>query len=299
LSATTPEGRVKLELFEGPLDLLLYLIRKEEIDIHDIPIVEVTAQYQALLESLRRSGLLDLDFAGDYFLLAATLIQIKTRMLLPRPDGGDVDEPIEDPRLDLVRQLLEYERYREAAMELRERAEVAGTMMGRPDAAVQHLYGGDAGLDVDLLALARAFRKVLDDKRLRTPHVFRPSRFTVRDRIRTVLEALAAPREAGRPCLFTELFEEGTIEEAVVTFLAILELVKRGFLRCRQAHLLDDIELELVPEADRPAIDVLAPSEFDEKAARPEDAESFEVSDPGMGDDEDDVPGDRLDPDEE
>jgi segregation and condensation protein A len=189
-----------------------------------------------------------------------------------------------------VRQLLEYERYRDAAMLLRERADMASSMVPRPDAAVQHLFGGDAGLDVDLLALARAFRKVLEDKRLRTPHVFKPSRWTVRDRIRQVIEALAVPRDADRPHLFSELFDEGTIEEAVVMFLAILELVKRGVLRCRQDRLLEDIALELVPEDERPRIDALAPSEFDEKAARPEDAEGFEASDPGLVDDEDAIP---------
>ena len=95
-----PEGRIKLPVFEGPLDLLLYLIRKHELDIHDLPIVDVTTQYTAMLEHLREAGLLDLDFAGDYFLLAATLIQIKTRMLLPRPPSIDGEEPLEDPRAE-------------------------------------------------------------------------------------------------------------------------------------------------------------------------------------------------------
>ena len=131
MPAEAQEGHLRLGLFEGPLDLLLYLIRKTEIDVHDIPIVEITAQYQAMLEQLRRAGLLDLDFAGDYFLMAATLIQIKARMLLPRPAEDAGGEPMEDPREDLVRQLLEYERYREAAMMLREKADVAATMLTR------------------------------------------------------------------------------------------------------------------------------------------------------------------------
>jgi segregation and condensation protein A len=272
------EGRVKLDLFEGPLDLLLYLIRKNEIDVHDIPIVEVTQQYQAILDHARRHGLLDLEFAGDYFLLAATLIQIKTRMLLPRPAGSEGGEDAEDPRRELVLQLLEYERFREAALMLQERREIAATMLGRPDEAVRELRDGESYLDVDLLALARAFRKVLEDRRLRTPHVFEPSRFTVRDRIRHVLARLEQATD-GR-LSFVALFEEATVEEAVVTFLALLELVKRGFVRCRQARADADLELLLVPEADRPpAEDALVASEFDEPRPPPDESEGGEVSD--------------------
>lgn len=266
-TAPAPEGRVKLPVFEGPLDLLLYLIRKNEIDIHDIPIVEITGQYTAMLDGLRQSGLLELDFAGDYFLLAATLIQIKTRMLLPRPPSIDGEEPLEDPRADLVRQLLEYERYREAAMLLKEKGDLASTMLTRPDESVKHLQGPEAAFDADLVALAKAFRKVLEDKRLRTPHVLSASRFTVRERIADVLAALERPREAGTDVTFISLFDEGSIEEAVVTFLAILELVKRGFVRIAQPRLLEDIVLVLVPVAERPDIDAMAPSEFDEPAA--------------------------------
>ena len=265
--APAPEGRVRLPVFEGPLDLLLYLIRKNEIDVHDIPIVEVTQQYTAMLDQLRQAGLLDLDFAGDYFLLAATLIQVKTRMLLPRAPLIDGEEPFEDPRADLVRQLLEYERYREAAMLLKEKADLASTMLTRPDESVKHLHGTEVALDADLVSLAKAFRKVLEDKRLRTPHVLSHSRYTVRDRISHVLALLERPREAGTIFLFSSLFDEGTIEEAVVTFLAILELVKRGFVRVAQPRLLQDIELVLVPSQERPDADALAPSEFDEPDA--------------------------------
>lgn len=263
-TAPAPEGRVRLPVFEGPLDLLLYLIRKNELDIHDIPIVEVTAQYTGMLDGLKQAGLLDLDFAGDYFLLAATLIQIKTRMLLPRPPSIDGEEPMEDPRADLVRQLLEYERYREAAMLLKEKADLASTMVSRPDESVKHLHGPEAAFDADLVSLAKAFRKVLEDKKLRTPHVLSASRYTVRERIAHVLAVLERPREAGHEVTFVSLFEEGTIEEAVVTFLAILELVKRGFVRVTQPRLLEDIALVLVPASERPDADAFAPSEFDE-----------------------------------
>lgn len=270
IGVSVDEGRVKLDLFEGPLDLLLYLIRKQELDIHDIPIAQVTRQYQAMLDHARAHDLLDLEFAGDYFLMAATLIQIKTRMLLPRPAESEVDE-LDDPRQELVRQLLEYERFREAALLLQEKREVAATMLSRPASAVKQLEGVEAPLEVDLLALAKAFRKVLEEKRLRTPHVFEPSRYTVRDRISHVLEVLEG---RGGEAPFAALFEEGTVEEAVVTFLAILELVKRGFLRCRQPDPLRDISLELVPEDDRPpSADALVSSEFDESPPLPDAAE--------------------------
>lgn len=272
------EGRIKLDLFEGPLDLLLYLIRKQEIDIHDIPIVQVTRQYQAILDQAREHDLLDLEFAGEYFLLAASLIQIKTRMLLPRPEPGEEEEP-EDPRQGLVQQLLEYERYREAALMLQEQCEVAATMIERPDELVEHLRDGESYLHVDLLGLAKAFRKVLEDKRLRTPHVFEPSKYTVRDRIRHVLDTLA--EAAGRSARFEDLFEEATIEEAVVTFLALLELIKRGFVRCTQDGPDASIILDLVPEDERPAAeDALAASEFDDSAAATDESVDDEGPEP-------------------
>ncbi len=254
------DGRLKLDLFEGPLDLLLYLIRKHEVDVHDIPIVEVTQQYQVMLDEARRAGLIDLDFAGDYFLMAATLIQIKARMLLPR-DPEVEGEDAEDPRRELVQQLLEYERFKEAAMLLQERGELTATMHSRPAEALKQDHGLEGLLEVDLLALAKAFRKVMDDKRLRTPHVFSPSRFTVGGRIRHLLSSLSETE----PRSFVGLFEEGTIEECVVTFLALLELAKRGFLRFWQTLGEEEIKLELVPESERPESSLAdAASEFDE-----------------------------------
>jgi segregation and condensation protein A len=253
------DGRLKLDLFEGPLDLLLYLIRKHEVDVHDIPIVEVTQQYQEMLDEARREGLLDLDFAGDYFLMAATLIQIKSRMLLPRDEDAD-GESAEDPRRELVQQLLEYERFKEAAMLLQERGELTATMHPRPAAALKADHDIEDVLEVDLLALAKAFRQVMEEKRLRTPHVFAPSRYTVGGRIRHLLGGLSETE----PRSFAGLFEEGTIEECVVTFLALLELAKRGFLRCWQEPGEDEIRLALVPESERPDSSLAdAASEFD------------------------------------
>ena len=144
---------------------------------------------------------------------------------------------------------------------LRERGEVASSMHPRSDAAVRDLHGGEPPLAVDLLMLARAFRQVLEEKRLRTPHVYEPSRYTVRDRINYLMRTLST---AGHPLAFTAIFEEGTVEEAVVTFLALLELAKRGALRIRQDASRGEISLELVPEELRPVeFDATASSEFD------------------------------------
>jgi segregation and condensation protein A len=284
------DGRLRLDVFEGPLDLLLYLIRKNEIDIHDIPIADITAQYQAILEAALRDGLLDLDFAGEYFLLAATLIQIKAKLLLPQPTLAPGEVPPEDPRRALVEQLLEHERFREAAMLLHEKAELCSTQLLRPEASVRHLWAaGDAPIDADLLALARAFQKVLEDRRLRQPHVLAPTRYTVREQMRHVLSLLrGAPGDPPR-LPFLALFVDGTLEEAIATFLALLELVKRNFVRVRQEDPLGDIDLELAATEGALGEELLLESEFDrpsaavEVAAREdESASDGEVVDEGL-----------------
>lgn len=264
ISVAVGDARLRLDLFEGPLDLLLYLIRRSEIDVHDIPIVEVTAQYQDMIERARDAGLLDLDVAGDYFLMAATLIQIKTRMLLPRP--ADEDGLAEaDPRRELVQQLLEYERFKEAASLLRERMDLVATMVARPPEALEEVHGTiEPNLEVDLIVLAKAFQGVMQEKRLRTPHVLPPLRYTVGDRIRHVLRALDRRGETAGRTPFRSLFQEGTLEELIATFLALLELAKRGFVRCVQRDPDADIEVELTPADDRPdAAQADAASEFD------------------------------------
>ncbi|MEW6758229.1 MAG: segregation/condensation protein A [Acidobacteriota bacterium] len=219
--------RFHLPVFEGPLDLLLYLIQKDEIDIYDIPIVEITSQYEAYLEAMRD---LDLDVAADFILMAATLIHIKSRMLLPAPkeEGG---EPAEDPRLPLVEQLLEYQRFKEVARLLTEREEVATAQYVRAAGLGDAADGSETGLEVDLYDLVEALQSVLKrvaDRRERI--VFVPE-ISLASRINEVLERL----EAHGSLLFVELFDEGmTRAHVVVTFLAILELAKQRVVRLFQ-----------------------------------------------------------------
>src|SRR5580765_6055869 len=153
---------VKLENFEGPLDLLLHLIKKNEVNIHDIPIALITAQY---LEAIALMQELDLDVAGDYLVLAATLIHIKSKMLLPRPEtAAAVEGEEEDPRDALVRRLLEHQKFKAAAELLHEREQLRSAQWLRPDERVAALAGDDyePELEVDLFSLLTAFQAVVD-----------------------------------------------------------------------------------------------------------------------------------------
>jgi segregation and condensation protein A len=146
---------IKLDQFEGPLDLLIHLIKRNEVNIYDIPIALITSQYLAYLVVLRE---LDLDVAGEFLVMAATLIHIKSRMLLPRPDPTQED-PEEDPREALVRRLLEHERYRQAAELLHERETLREAQWQRPDGRVAPIAGEEyePELEVDLFSLIAAF----------------------------------------------------------------------------------------------------------------------------------------------
>ena len=152
---------VKLENFEGPLDLLLHLIKKNEVNIHDIPIALITAQY---LDAIALMQELDLDVAGDYLVMAATLIHIKSKMLLPRPEtAAAVEGEEEDPRDALVRRLLEHQKFKAAAGLLHEREQLRAAQWLRPDEAVAALAGDDyePEIEVDLFSLLTAFQAVV------------------------------------------------------------------------------------------------------------------------------------------
>jgi len=219
---------VRLPAYEGPLGLLLYLIKKNEVDVYDIPVAEVARQYQEHLQLMEE---LNLDVAGDFFVMAATLTQIKSKMLLPRterPDGTT-----EDPRQDLVNQLLEYQRVQEAAHLLEEREAAAVRVFRRPatedgDVPVE----GRPLLEVDLFSLVAAFHAVLLSEHRRRPLHMSGEKFTVEQKIREVEERV---RAAGGAMAFSTLFLEATCrEEMIASFLALLELLKERKLRCVQ-----------------------------------------------------------------
>src|SRR5215211_1550003 len=152
---------VKLDQFEGPLDILLHLIRKNEVNIHDIPIALITAQYLDAIELLQD---LNLDIAGEFLVMAATLIHIKSKMLLPRPEtAATVEGEQEDPRDELVRRLLEHEKFKAAAGLLHEREQLRAAQWSRPDARVAEIAGDEyePELEVDLFTLLTAFQAVV------------------------------------------------------------------------------------------------------------------------------------------
>ena len=170
---------VKLEAFEGPLDLLLYLIRKNELNIYDIPIALITEQYLRYIDVLQE---LNLDMAGEFLVMASTLIHIKSRMLLPRPQATLDDEGLdEDPREALVRRLVEHQKYRSAAQQLRERELLRAAQYMRPDERVAAAAGDEyePELEVDLFGLMAAFRGVLERASRKPRMVLPPEQISI------------------------------------------------------------------------------------------------------------------------
>jgi segregation and condensation protein A len=220
---------VRLQNFEGPLDLLLHLIRKHEVDIYDIPIALVTQQYLEYLDLMTE---MDLDLAGEFLVMAATLIHIKSKMLLPRPDPTQ-DEPEEDPREALVRRLIEHQRFKAAAELLHEKEIQRSAQWSRPDERVANLVGEapEPELEVDLFSLMAAFKQVLERARKRPRVLLPPEQISIEDRI-AQLEARLAEQDA---CGFEELFADvDTRAGMIVTFLAILEMIRLKRVRVFQ-----------------------------------------------------------------
>ena len=252
---------VKLGLFEGPLDLLLHLIKKSEVEIADIPIATITDQYLALIEGVTE---LNLDNAGEYLVMAATLTFIKSRMLLPGLPGDD-DEPEEDPRSELVQQLLEYQRYREAASHLQSRPlltrDVFAAPGERPTPAEAAEDDAPPVRDATLGDLLEALRGVLERTAKPKPHeIMRPMR-SVAECVHLILSRFALAERVD----FTELFEPGAGRgDVIVTFLALLELVRLKVVRARQDERFGAITLALgvdsIEEAAERARDL---SQFD------------------------------------
>jgi segregation and condensation protein A len=224
--------KVKLEVFEGPLDLLLYLIRKEEVDIYDIPIERITHQY---LEYLSLMKLLNLEVAGEFLVMAATLMYIKSRTLLPvdqQVTDTEADEG-EDPRWELIRQLVEYKKFKDAAWQLARREEQQAAMLPRPAGLPAAESEREVPLaEVSIFDLIRAFQVVL--KKAADREDFREiyeEKFTVSDKIEEILYRLRDRAEMR----FAEVFDAAVSRaEIVVTFLALLELIRLKRVRVQQ-----------------------------------------------------------------
>ncbi len=224
--------KVKLDAFEGPLDLLLYLIRKNEVNIYDIPIKLITEQYLAYIALMQE---LNLDVAGEFLVMAATLIHMKSRTLLPRPDPAQDDAPEEDPREALVRRLLEHQKYKAAAELLHERETLRSAQFMRPDASVAEAAGDEyePELEVDLFTLLAAFKGVLERANRRPHMVLPPEQISIEDRIQQLLGRLSETEACG----FEELFEDGDGSRSfmIVTFLAVLEMIRLKLIRVFQS----------------------------------------------------------------
>jgi segregation and condensation protein A len=224
---------VKLSNFEGPLDLLLHLIRKNEVSIHDIPIALITAQYLAAIAMMQE---LDLDVAGDFLVMAATLIHIKSKMLLPRPEtaAGAEGEAEEDPRDALVRRLLEHQKFKAAAGLLHEREQLRAAQWLRPDERVAAMAGDDyePELEVDLFSLLTAFQAVVQRMKQRPKVVLPPEQIPVEVRIEQLLARLSETDACGFDDLFADTQDRGGL---IVTFLALLEMIRLKLVRVFQS----------------------------------------------------------------
>jgi segregation and condensation protein A len=224
--------KVKLDSFEGPLDLLIHLIRTNEVNIYDIPIALITEQYLSYIALMQE---LNLDVAGEFLVMASTLIHIKSRTLLPRPDPTQADEPEEDPREALVRRLLEHQKYKAAAELLHERETLRSAQFMRPDAAVTEAAGDEyePELEVDLFSLVAAFKGVLE-RASRRPHMVLPPEAIP---IETRIEQLLARLSETEACGFEDLFADGDGSRGfmIVTFLALLEMIRLKLVRVFQS----------------------------------------------------------------
>jgi segregation and condensation protein A len=256
--------RIKLQVFEGPLDLLLFLIRKNELDIYDIPIESVTKQY---IEALRAMQQLDLDVAGEFFVMAATLMEIKSRMLLPKGQHAidpNADDEEVDPRWELVHQLLQYKKFKEAAVKLAELVETRQNLMERHVSTLAADLVERPLKSVDRIELWNSFNIVL--RRLAEKLVVGE----IHDEVVTVsdqMEWLLEQTQRQKSFVFSTLFPDGvTLRRLVATFLAMLELTRLKKLRIRQTEAFADIifepvEVEPLPVAETAALAV-TPSEF-------------------------------------
>jgi segregation and condensation protein A len=241
IESTLPEDapKIRLPIFEGPLDLLLFLIRREKIDIHDIPIAPITHQYMEYLDLMRE---LNLDVAGEFMVMAATLIHIKSKMLVPiePTEAAGEEEPV-DPREELVRRLLEFQRYKEAAGVLHQQAQIRAAQWTRPDTVLPAFDdAGEEMLEAGLYDLIAAFKELLDRRKTLLAHEIESEGPPVEQRME---ELLAMIRE-GESLEFLELFAALETKIAMITtFLALLELIRLKRVRVYQRGMFGSIRV--------------------------------------------------------
>jgi segregation and condensation protein A len=266
---------VSLPTFEGPLDLLLHLCQKHELDVLDIPIAFVTEKY---LEYLAVMQLIDLDVASEYLVMAATLAHIKSKMLLPAPPPGQEDELAteeDDPRETLIRRLLEYQKYKQAGEELSARGIAGRDVFLRGMRTEEAVHTGLPPLaQVPLFSLVEAFQTVLSKSNVKLSHDIVHERVTLADRINELVDVLRVRRRIA----FEELFEGlATRFDLVITFLALLEMTRLRMTRLFQSDFDSAIYIEFVAQVaadedpDAPRAEGENPAD-ETAAAAPEDA---------------------------
>lgn len=240
---------IKVSDFEGPLDLLLTLIKSAEMDIYDIPVAQITAQYLSYLHQMQEN---QLEVAGDYFVMAATLMSIKSRMLLPVDEDELIDDQVpdpEDPRQELVDQLLEYKRYKQAAEQLHEKEQARQQEFTRQAAAIpDDVTAVKVAPGITTDKLQRAFMNLMKKKRIAQPlsQTVQTQRISLAQRMRQVLDAV---KQA--PVRFDELFEaQVRRDEMVTTFLAVLELCKYRAVAVDQSVLFSPLLLTCGPQSE-------------------------------------------------
>jgi len=230
--------KIKLEMFEGPLDLLLYLVKKDHLNIYDIPIAQVTEQY---LQYINLMQLLDLNIAGEFLVMAATLMQIKSKMLLPAEETA-AEEEQEDPREELMRRLLEYEKFKEIAETLRQKESDQKEVFKRPRAEIEKEIPPDKEVyfEAGIFDLINAFSAALKDVPKEVFYEVIKDEFTIEEKIHEILHLLLVKPSV---CI-SELFNKAKNKiEIIVAFLAILELIRLKEIIARQKELFKDIEI--------------------------------------------------------
>jgi segregation and condensation protein A len=226
-------------MFEGPLDLLLYLVKKDHLNIYDIPIAEVTQQY---LEYLNLMQMLDLNVAGEFLVMAATLMQIKSKMLLPAEEGVTSEEEKDDPREELVKRLLEYERFKEIAGQLREKETSQREVFKRPKTEVEKNQdkNKEVYFEASIFDLINAFSQALKDVPKEVFYEVVKDKFTVEEATHNILHLLLVKPQVK----LSELFGRAKNKlEIIVMFLAVLELIKVKEITARQSELFQEIEI--------------------------------------------------------
>ena len=220
---------IQLENFEGPLDLLLHLIKKNEMDIYDIPMSAITEQYLSILDAMKT---INLDVAGEFLLMAATLLHIKSKLLLPKIIEEELEEEEDDPRAELVRRLLEYQKYKEVSLTLDSRPQLNREIFARVAPEPEVLEEAEAGfVAVGLFDLLEALQEVFKESPEQHVHEINLDQLSVTDRINAILSMLQGKESLA----FGDLFSGGLQRnEMIVTFLALLELVKLRMVRIMQ-----------------------------------------------------------------